>query len=112
MRCGACHVVTPNSEALPAPALDQLAGNLSREWLVGWLTAEPDPEATPQLARRMPHFDLDRGEAAAIADYLQGRTLLLVLDNFEHLPDAADIVAQLLQPESPYALNALTRKRL
>ena len=32
-----------------------------------------------------------------IAAHLQGRTMLLVLDNVEHLPDAADIVAQLLQ---------------
>ncbi len=34
---------------------------------------------------------------AEIAAHLQGRSLLLVLDNFEHLPEAADSVAQLLQ---------------
>ena len=34
---------------------------------------------------------------AEIAAYLQGRSLLLVLDNFEHLAEAGESVAQLLQ---------------
>ena len=34
---------------------------------------------------------------AEIAAHLQGRSMLLVLDNFEHLPEAADTIAQLLQ---------------
>ena len=38
---------------------------------------------------------------AQVAAYLQARDLLLVLDNFEHLPDAAESVAHLLQRCTP-----------
>ena len=47
-----------------------------------------------------------------IASYLQSRTLLLVLDNFEHLPDAADTVAHLLQGATEVKILVTSRERL
>ena len=49
---------------------------------------------------------------AEIAAYLQDRSMLLVLDNFEHLPDAADTVAQLLQGAASIKLLVTSRERL
>ncbi len=49
---------------------------------------------------------------AEIASHLQGRTWLLVLDNFEHLPEAADTVAQLLQSAASIKLLVTSRERL
>ena len=49
---------------------------------------------------------------AEIAAYLQRRTLLLVLDNFEHLPEAADTIAQLLQDAASIKLLVTSRERL
>lgn len=49
---------------------------------------------------------------AEIAAHLQGRTLLLVLDNFEHLAEAADTVAQLLQSAASIKLLVTSRERL
>ena len=47
-----------------------------------------------------------------IAAYLARRNLLLVLDNFEHLPDAADTLAQLLQQAPNVKLLITSRERL
>ena len=49
---------------------------------------------------------------AEIAAYLEQRTLLLVLDNFEHLPDAADTIAQLLQGAAGVKILVTSRERL
>ena len=49
---------------------------------------------------------------AEIGAHLQGRTLLLVLDNFEHLAEAADTVAQLLQQAPSVKLLVTSRERL
>lgn len=49
---------------------------------------------------------------AEIADYLQSRTLLLVLDNFEHLLEAADSVAYLLQQAPGLTVLVTSRERL
>jgi mono/diheme cytochrome c family protein len=70
LRCEACHRnadAAAASLAMPAPALDKLSGNISREWLVEWLSGKGDRE---EVVRRMPHFGMERDEAAAIAGWL------------------------------------------
>ena len=62
----ACHDVPSEPAPLAAPALESLAGNLSRRWLVNWLSAP----GVARTARRMPHFSFDRQQAADVADYL------------------------------------------
>lgn len=80
LRCAACHVETGGTDITRAPALDRLAGNVNREWLVDWLAssspaqnrddAEQRESGVGQIARRMPHFGLSRDDAAAIAAWL------------------------------------------
>ena len=79
LRCQACHEIGGQREYVPAPALTQLPGNLSRPWLVNWLASDPTGEeaSTAQsdtdektILRRMPHLAIDRPQAEAIADYL------------------------------------------
>lgn len=71
LRCAACHEL-PGGSAVAAPALDRLAGSLSREWLVEWLGAShaDDTETLDVTERRMPHFRLQAGDAEALAAYL------------------------------------------
>jgi len=66
LRCAACHAIPGENERLAGPALDRLQGNVSRAWLVDWLAADQ----SKTTHRRMPHFALDRSEAASIADAL------------------------------------------
>ncbi|MEX0678817.1 MAG: c-type cytochrome [Pirellulales bacterium] len=71
--CAACHELAGEPDALRAPALDSLGGNLSGAWLMDWLAGRaPDAKADFEVprARRMPHFGFSRDEAAAIADVL------------------------------------------
>ncbi|HXG10116.1 MAG TPA: c-type cytochrome, partial [Gemmataceae bacterium] len=74
LRCAGCHAGEPPPP--PAPALDRLAGNLSRSWLVRWLTAgeHPAPDQQkreePMSPRRMPAFGMSAAQAEAIADWL------------------------------------------
>lgn len=73
LRCAACHDLPGEPDALRASALDSLAGNLSRAWFVDWLAdgaADSKSDSDPSTARRMPHFDFSRDEAASIADAL------------------------------------------
>ena len=72
LRCAACHEIPGQLPAAKAPALDRLAGNLSRAWLVDWLSGKPAAEASAEamLTRRMPHFDLTPHEAEAVAEFL------------------------------------------
>lgn len=73
LRCDACHAAHP-ADFSPAPALDRLAGNINRQWIVEWLSAAA-PQVNGQIdarsiERRMPHFGLTRDDANAIAEYL------------------------------------------
>jgi mono/diheme cytochrome c family protein len=70
-RCAACHVVPGETEPLPAPALDKLAGHIQRDWLIWWL----DESEKPDLSRRHYHgpaFRLGATEAAQLATLLVG----------------------------------------
>jgi cytochrome c2 len=72
LRCGHCHA--GEAPTAPAPALDRLAGNVSRSWLVRWLNAaEHPPQAHGSRAvglRRMPAFGLSAAQAEAVTDWL------------------------------------------
>jgi len=79
------------------------AANLLAEFTDGVyfvsLAAVTDPQVVPSaiatalaLREREGHGPMD-----AVLDYLSGRNLLLVLDNFEHLPDAAELLPELLE---------------
>ncbi len=74
LRCAACHEIAGEARALPAPALNAMAGNLGRPWLINWLAQRPPERGAaldPEVAsRRMPHFPFEQSEANAIADYL------------------------------------------
>jgi mono/diheme cytochrome c family protein len=69
-RCAACHGDQADSQALAAPALEKLSGNLESAWLVDWLSAKPADGARDKLVRRMPHFALSAAEAADVAAWL------------------------------------------
>jgi cytochrome c553 len=67
LRCGRCHgEELPSS---PAPALDRLRGNLSRDWLVRWLTHN-EHGGDERSPRRMPALGLSDEQAEALADWL------------------------------------------
>ncbi len=71
LRCLACHATEAAPEPSAAPALDRLAGQVSRSWLVEWLRADGAQGATlGDAARRMPHYGLSAEDAAAVAAYL------------------------------------------
>jgi mono/diheme cytochrome c family protein len=74
LRCTACHNIPGGSQAVDAPSLAHLAGNMHFDWLVHWLADAPTRQApSKQLVgglRRMPHFSLSKSEAEAIATYL------------------------------------------
>jgi len=68
LRCAACHELPVDERPLPAASLASLKGNLSRAWLIEWLSASNRDEHS--AGRRMPHFAFSLEEAAAAADAL------------------------------------------
>ncbi|PQO40013.1 c-type cytochrome [Blastopirellula marina] len=66
-RCAACHGGDRTTE-LPAPALNRVAGSLSQPWIIDRLmsSAATDESST----RKMPHYNLPKDDAEAIAAYL------------------------------------------
>jgi mono/diheme cytochrome c family protein len=78
LRCASCHEIPHEQAALTAPALTHLAGNLSPDWLIDWLTGKNLAATTNSAAessvafvpRRMPHFELTPDDARAIGAYL------------------------------------------
>lgn len=70
LRCAACHELPGEQSVIPAPALNSLAGNISRTWLVEWLDGAKSVEPGDHESRHMPHFDFTRDESDAIADFL------------------------------------------
>jgi len=73
LRCAACHELSSEQTAIPAPELTRLAGNLSQRWLIDWLQRSDDHgDTTEDIAApaRMPSFGFTADQAAAIADAL------------------------------------------
>jgi glucose/arabinose dehydrogenase/mono/diheme cytochrome c family protein len=66
MRCAACHDLPTREVPQPAPALDRLAGNLSRDWLVDMLARG---HAGRELA---PRLSIALRDAASMATALLG----------------------------------------
>jgi predicted ATPase/DNA-binding CsgD family transcriptional regulator len=56
--------------------------------------------------------DPSRDEKAQLLDYLRGKALLLVLDNFEHLLDGAGLLADIVRAAPGVKLLVTTRERL
>jgi predicted ATPase len=54
------------------------------------------PVQEPGLVRSVIAQTLGRKDETTISDWLRARELLLVLDNFEHLLEAAPLVTELL----------------
>ena len=78
------------------------------------LTQIPDPRAVPRHIAHTLGVEVE-GTApaeAALAEALQGRSLLIVLDNFEHLLDAGPIVARLAQSSPQVTWLVTSRARL
>jgi predicted ATPase/class 3 adenylate cyclase len=79
----------------------QAAAELVDEFRDGtfWVALAPlrDPALVPAaIAQALGIESEAASDAADLADYLHGRRLLLLLDNAEHLPEVADLVATLL----------------
>ncbi len=70
LRCAACHELGEPREALAAPALDRLRGNISPDWIVERLSAANEQTSQSGNSQKMPHFALTTDEAQAISDYL------------------------------------------
>ncbi|WP_254507178.1 c-type cytochrome [Anatilimnocola floriformis] len=74
LRCEACHSSgEQNREPMPAPALDQLAGNLQRDWLVNWLRDDGTHDQFSNIRksqRRMPFLNIAADEVELLADWL------------------------------------------
>ena len=69
LRCAACHELADHQQRISAPALDQLDGAVSPDWIVNWLMEAPADEpltSDEDMTRRMPHFSLVRKDAEAI----------------------------------------------
>ena len=83
----------------------KLAGELSDDFPDGVLfvplEAVRDPELVPSAIVSVIGLPTPPGTAAAplsrVVDYLRDRSVLLILDNFEQVVDAAHVVAQLLR---------------
>jgi predicted ATPase len=75
------------------------------------LAALDDPaDVAPLIASRLGVYSDDA--EAAVAEYIKNRMLLLVLDNFEHLPCAAPLVARLLTAGSQLVVLVTSRTPL
>ena len=76
LRCEACHAPPAKiNEPMPAPALDQLTGNLHRAWLVNWLRNDGSHDQFGDVKptiRRMPFLNIPAEEAELLADWLLG----------------------------------------
>ena len=67
-------------------------------WFVGLDALEDSNQVGPAIARTIGLFDGTLGQAVdALPGFLAERSMLLVLDNFEHVLDASGIVASLLR---------------
>jgi mono/diheme cytochrome c family protein/glucose/arabinose dehydrogenase len=84
LRCAACHDFPGEPTPLAAPALNRLAGNLSRSWLVDRLGGATEAKTPDRTRGRMPHFGFAPSEAKAVADYLFATS-----DAIDHQPPKA-----------------------
>jgi predicted ATPase/class 3 adenylate cyclase len=66
-------------------------------WFIPLATVEDPAAVAPLVARTLGLFDgAARSATDTLPDFIAGRAMLLVLDNYEHVMDAADVVADLV----------------
>ncbi len=95
----------------------EAAARLSADFADGVCFVPLAPVATaefvlPALAHSLNLAASDRDLFAQVAAYVRPRRLLLILDNFEHLLEAADLVAALLRQGPDLKILVTTRVRL
>jgi predicted ATPase/class 3 adenylate cyclase len=81
------------------------------------LTAVNSPDYIPQSIAEAMKFNFDthsssRSPEEQLLEYLESRTILLVLDNFEHLISGTEYIRQLLDGASQLNLLVTSRERL
>lgn len=79
------------------------------------LTPVAEPEAMFSLVAETVGYPLQSGQRSAeqqLFDYFRQKSLLLVLDNFEHLLAAADFIGNLLREAPHVTVLATSRERL
>ena len=104
LRCAACHHLPGEQPALPAPALNSLAGNLSRAWLVDWLDGTAGNVETNRQDhdhRNMPHFGFTRDQCEAVADFLLSTSANLTRANPADGPVRSAIPAKKNKKDEP-----------
>ena len=82
-------------------------------WFVGLADVEDAATVRPVIARTIGLFDgPSRPAAEALAPYLMDRSTLLVVDNFEHLLDAAGVIAEILDASTRSTVLVTSRAAL
>jgi predicted ATPase/DNA-binding XRE family transcriptional regulator len=82
-------------------------------WLVDLAPLRDPSLVVPEIARTLRvHEQGSQWLASALQSYLQGRELLLLIDNFEHVLEAAPELAPLLSGSSALKLIVTSRARL
>jgi predicted ATPase len=90
-------VMTPELEQPDSPPPDTAIGTLVATAVLNAFNLAPHEKATPM---------------AQLVDYLRDKTILLVLDNFEHLMAATPFILQLWQNAPGLTLLLTSRERL
>src|SRR5215470_3813745 len=105
------------SETAPSPALSVVNGDAGLFPDGVWFVALASVSSPSQIASRIGdalHLDF-AGQAdhtTQLLSHLHGRHLLLVLDNFEHLLDGADLVSTILAHAPHLTMLVTSRERL
>lgn len=81
-------------------------------WLVALAPVGDDEMVAPAIAAALGVEDDGRPAIEAVSDHVRDKSLLLVLDNFEHLLDAATVVADLLAAAPGLKVLATSREWL
>lgn len=81
------------------------------------LAGVPEPDLLAPAVAEGLQFQVDFAHSAIpardqLVDYLRERTALLVLDNFEHLLDARDVVTQIIERAPQVEMLTTSRERL
>ncbi|HSM59080.1 MAG TPA: protein kinase [Candidatus Sulfomarinibacteraceae bacterium] len=98
-----------------AAQVAQLAGDFFTDGVV-FVSLAPLTEASQVVRATAGHFNFRFFENAEprkqLLDYLRERQLLLVMDNFEHVLGAADLVSEILEAASRVKILVTSRERL
>ncbi len=76
------------------------------------LVALADPQDIVRAIADAVGFSIDRSDTTALLNYLSGKHMLLLLDNFEHLTEGSSLVTDLLQSAPDLKIVVTSRKQL